>query len=119
MSSFGFKSLEHALATAARDVVIGARAISTVSAKVQKAEPVIEQITALIDPPAVVVERAAFAALAAVAKAANDTSAASAAQGLNIQLDEQMLEDFRQVYATLVKALHKNSQQASAPLSGA
>lgn len=105
MSHFSFKNIEHALATVARDTVVGARAVAAVSGKIAEAEPAIEQVTALIDPPAVVFERAAFAALAALAKAANDTAAASSHNGLNVQLDAQAIEDYKQLYKMLVGRL--------------
>lgn len=115
MHTFDLKNIEQALATAAHDVVTGARAIASESTKLEAAEPAIEGVTALIDPTAVVVERAAFAALAALAKAANDTSDAGAANGLNVQLDQETIEDFRQLYSTLMNlAKDKNPQRITA-----
>jgi hypothetical protein len=105
MSRFGFQSIEHALAAVAHDTVVGARAVATATAKLQKVEPTIEDITALIDPPAVVIERAAFAALGSLANAAHDTSTSASANGLNISMDAETLNDYKQLYKTLTDQL--------------
>jgi hypothetical protein len=116
MSKFGFNTIEHALASVAHDTVVGARAVASASAKVTKAEPTIEDITALIDPPAAVIERAAFAALGSLAKAANDTATAATDKGLNVPLDAQTIQEYRQLFKTLVtqlEALNKPAVAAS------
>ena len=103
--SFGIKTIEHALAVAAQDVVKGAKAadsfLQKVAAQGKVAEPVIENLTAMIDPAAVVYERAAFAALGLVAKAAGAADAATAAKGLLIPLDQEAWADFQEVWNDL------------------
>lgn len=98
--SFGFKSIEHALATVARDIAKGTAFILKEAAIT---EPVVEGITALLDPPAVVVERAAYSALAsilgAVNKANTDATGAVTAKGLNVSLDVEAVADFKAVFA--------------------
>ncbi len=47
---FGFKDIDHALASVARDTVIGARAAASVTAAIQNAAPAVEGITGTIDP---------------------------------------------------------------------
>jgi hypothetical protein len=102
---FSITSVEHALAVAGQDVVKGAQAVDSflkaALAKGQVAEPIVESLTALADPQAVPFERAAFAALGLVAKAAGDTDAATAAKGLSIPLDEATYNDFKAVYQAL------------------
>lgn len=101
----GITSIEHALATLAHDVVKGAKAVDTflqkAAVKATAAAPTIEALTAMVDPAAVPFERAAFAALGLVAKAAGDADAAAAAKGLTITLDQQAWADFKAVYDQL------------------
>jgi hypothetical protein len=101
----GITSIEHALATVAHDVVKGSHAVDTflqrAIVKGAAAEPVIESLTAMVDPAAVPFERAAFAALGIVAKAAGAADAAAAAKGLTITLDQQTWADFKAVYDQL------------------
>jgi hypothetical protein len=101
----GIVTIEHALATVAHDVVKGAHAVDQFLAKAVvkgvAAAPVIESLTAMIDPAAVPFERAAFAALGLVAKAAGEADAATAAKGLSITLDQQSWADFKAVYDQL------------------
>ena len=103
--SFKISSLEHALAVAAEDVVKAARAVDKfmqkVAAKGLANQSMIENLTGLVDPQAVPIERAAFAALGLIVKAAADADAATAAKGLSISLDEQTLADFKAIYADL------------------
>jgi len=118
MSKFGFHTIEHALATVAHDTVVGARAVAASTASIQKIAPTIEEVTALLDPPAAVIERAAFQALGSLAKAANDTSTAASGKGLNIALDEQTINEYKQLYLTLtaqLKALNEASSDGSGP----
>lgn len=103
--SFKISSIEHALAVAAEDVVKGAKAVDAFIQKVAaigtKNQALIENLTGLVDPQAVPIERAAFAALGLIAKAAADADVATAAKGLSISLDEQTLADFKAIYADL------------------
>jgi hypothetical protein len=61
--SFGFKNIGHFFATVAGDIVKGARAVTGVMLKAQKAEAEIEAISSLFFPQAVELERGAFALL--------------------------------------------------------
>jgi hexokinase len=105
MSKFGFQTIENALATVAHDMVVGARAVAASTASVQKIAPTIEEVTALLDPPVAVIERAAFQALGSLAKAANDASTTASDKGLNIALDEQTIDDYKRLYLTLTAQL--------------
>ena len=102
---FNITTIEHAIATLAHDVVKGAKAVDVFMQKAvlksAVAAPVIESLTAMVDPAAVPFERAAFAALGLVAKAAGDADAAAAAKGLTITLDQQAWSDFKAVYDAL------------------
>ena len=103
--SFGISTIEHGLAVVAGDIVKGAKAVDAflqaAVAKGATAAPVIEGLTAIVDPAAVVYERAAFQALGLVAKAAADADAATAAKGISISLDQQTWQDFVAVYNAL------------------
>jgi hypothetical protein len=101
----GILSIEHAISTLTHDIVKGAHAVDTflakASVKATAAAPTIEALTAMIDPAAVPFERAAFAALGLVAKAAGQADAAAASKGLSITLDQQSWADFKAVYDQL------------------
>lgn len=102
---FSISSVAHGIAVLAHDVVKGAKAVDLFIQKVAvlgvKNEPLIEKLTAMIDPAAVPFERAAFAALGHLAKAAGEADAAAAAKGLSITLDQQSWADFKAVYDEL------------------
>lgn len=97
----GITSIEHGISTLAHDVVKGAHAVDAFLQKAvvkgAAAAPTIEALTAMVDPAAVPFERAAFAALGLIAKAAGDADAAAAAKGLTITLDQQAWADFKAV----------------------
>lgn len=93
--SFSFQSLGHFFAYAAQEIVRGAKAIESVLVRIQAHEQVIEQITGLINPQAVLIERAAFAMLGKVMHAVHDAGEAAMADGLNIVLDAQTIADVR------------------------
>ena len=101
----GILSIEHALSTLAHDIVKGAHAVDSflakASIKATAAAPTIEALTAMVDPAAVPFERAAFAALGLIAKAAGEADAAAAAKGLTITLDQQAWADFQAIYNQL------------------
>ena len=97
--TINFTRTEHAFAAVAHDIVKAARAITSVLSKVQAAEPVVEAITGLIDPKAMVIERAAFVVLGLAVKAVNDSTGAVAAQGVNITLDVELVEDLKAISA--------------------
>jgi hypothetical protein len=100
--SFKISSIEHGISVLAQDVVKGARAVDTflqkATAIAAKNAPMVEELTAMIDPAAVPFERAAFTALGLVAKAAGDADAATAAKGISITLDQATWADFKAVY---------------------
>lgn len=87
--SFSFKNLGHYIAVVARDIV-------KFGAAVQKAEPVIEAVTALVYPPAVVLERAGASALGYLVDAADKaTQVADGQVTLTIQLLASEVADFK------------------------
>lgn len=99
--SFGFKNIGHFFATVAGDIVKGARAVTIVMLKAQKAEPEIEALSALIVPQAVELERGAFALLGLAAHAVSEAGDAAAANGINIALDQQLIADIKQLIVAI------------------
>ena len=101
--SFNFASIEHALATVCSDIVKGARAVTNFLSKVREHEKEIEDFTMLVASAvpgaaiAVPLERAGFAVLGHALKAVNSVDAAASANGLNVQLDAQMVSDLREL----------------------
>jgi hypothetical protein len=84
--SFGFKNIGRFFATAAGDIVQGARAVASVMLKAQRVEPEIEALSRLFFPQAVELERGAFALLGMAAQAVTEAGDAAAANGINIAL---------------------------------
>lgn len=101
--SFGFKSIGHFFAVVFSDVAKGAKAVEKAVVKVAPSEATVEALTALVYPPAVLIERAAYSILGKVAGAAHDAGTAADAQGLNVVFDAQEIADIREIIA-LVKA---------------
>jgi len=99
-----FQKAEHAVASVAHDIVKVSRAVVPVLQKVQGQESTVEALTALVDPNAVNIERAAFAVLGKVCVAVNDANAAIAANGINVQLDAQEVADLKAIAAYLATA---------------
>jgi hypothetical protein len=98
---FGFSSIGHAFATVFHDISKGAKAVESALVKVAANEAVIEGITSVVYPPAVLIERAAFATLGKVAAAVHDAGPMADANGLNIQLDAALVADIRDLIATV------------------
>ena len=115
MSQFSFKNVGHFFATVASDIVKGARAAATVMLQVRKAEPEVEGITALLFPQAVELERGAFALFGLAAQAVSEAGDAAAVNGLNITLDQQLINDIK----ALVQAIEQYAKTAglSKPVS--
>ena len=105
--SFGFKNIGHFFATAAGDVVKGARAVASVMLKAQKMEPEIEALS-LFFPQAVELERGAFALLGMAAQAVTEAGDAASANGINIVLDQQLIADIK----GLIQAIEQYSKSA-------
>lgn len=116
MSKFGFQSIEHALAGVGRDLVVGAREAAAVASRASVAAPTIEELTGLLEPRAVVIERAAFAALGMIAKASNDTGSSVSNKGLNVAMDAQTINDFKQVYTMLAGLLQAQAETPRTPM---
>lgn len=88
-SKFNFKNLGHYAAVVARDIV-------KFGGAVQKAEPLIEGITAQIYPPAVVLERAGNSALGYLIDAADKVVPASGGTTtLTLELATDEINDFK------------------------
>lgn len=99
---FKFKSLGHALATAAQAIVADARLIETLMVKAQTQAPLVESLTSFVSPQAALIERAAFGVLGKVSHAAIDAGAAASSGGLNIQFDAAEIADVRELARTLL-----------------
>jgi hypothetical protein len=106
--SFGFKKIGHFFATAAGDIVKGARAVASVMLKAQKVEPEIEALSSLFFPQAVELERGAFALLGMAAQAVTEAGDAVSANGINIVLDQQLVADIK----GLIQAIEQYSKSA-------
>jgi hypothetical protein len=94
-------TVEHAFATAAKDVVAAAKFVQAhvlpVLQKAKADEGTIEAITGLVSPAAVNIERAAFAVLGTIIKAIEDGGQAASAGGLNVQLDANLVADIKSI----------------------
>ncbi len=112
--SFGFASIEHALASIANDIVKGAKLLTGVATKVQGSETAVEAVSAAIDPQAVPIERAAYTALGLLTKAAGDVEAGAAS--LTISATQAVIGDFKALYAYLTShPLAAGTPAAAAP----
>ena len=94
---FGFRNIEHAFSSIAKDMVKTVTIFSVAASRVEKAAPEIEAITGAIYPPAVLIERAAFGLLGTAANAASSVEDAAKTKGLNLQLDEQSITELQQI----------------------
>jgi hypothetical protein len=65
--------------------------------KAQAEAPTIEAVTALVSPQAANIERVGFAVLGVVIKAIDDAGAAAGANGLNLNLDAQLVADIKSI----------------------
>jgi hypothetical protein len=106
--SFGFRNIGHFFATVARDIVKGARAVASVMVKVEKVEPEVEALSALLFPQAVELERGAFALLGMAAQAVKEAGDATEANGINLVLDQQLIADIKK----LVQAIEEYAKSA-------
>jgi len=99
-------SVEHALASAASDVVKVAKfveqSVLPVLKKAQADAPTIEAVTALVSPQAANIERVGFAVLGVVIKPIDDAGTAAGANGLSVSLDAQLVADIKSI-ASVVK----------------
>lgn len=99
---FGFQSIAHAFATIAQDVVKVAKKVGPVAAKaaielqkVQGSEQTVEAITALVDPRAVVIERAAYQSLGHLVAACNATASAAGGGAVTVSLDAEAIAEYK------------------------
>jgi hypothetical protein len=107
--SFFIVKVEHAIAHTAQAIVHAAKAAVPFIKKAQQNETTIEGITALIDPQAVAIERAAFAVLGKVVAAIDDGQKAaaespSAPYGVRVELASDELADLRALASALKAA---------------
>ena len=102
-------SVEHALATAASDVVKVAKFVETsvlpALKTAQANQSTIESITSLVSPQAANIERAGFAVLGVVINALDAAGAAAGANGLNVTLDAQLVADIKAIAAAVKGAM--------------
>jgi hypothetical protein len=102
--TFNIESVEHGIASVAADVVKGAKKVAAAIAKVQGSEAAVEALTSVIDPSAVAIERAAFAALGVVLKTVNDAGSAAAAGSVNVPLDSAFVTDLKGLLPAIQQA---------------
>jgi hypothetical protein len=98
---FGFRNIEHAFASIAKDTVKTATLFSAIASRVEKAAPEVEALTEMVYPPAVLIERAAFGLLGMAANASTSIGDAAKADGLNLTLDQQAIKELQQIAAYL------------------
>ncbi len=98
---FGFAGMDHFFASAFHDLQKALQFAERVGTKAESEAGTVEAITALLPngSTAVVLERAAFAALGLVLSAANAASAAAGQDGVNLKLDAAMVVAFRALIA--------------------
>ena len=94
--------------TAASDTVKIAKFVETkvlpVLKQAQAEAPTIEAVTALVSPQAANTERVGFAVLGVVIKAIDDAGTAAGANGLNVSLDAQLVDDIKSIPSTVKSA---------------
>jgi len=118
MAGFGFASVGHFFASVFHDIHVGLQFVEKKALPaIEAAAPIIEGITGLIDPPAVILERAAFQALGVVTAAVSSADAAAVQNGLNISLDAQAVADFKALIATFEKELTTAGVLKAAPVA--
>ena len=104
-SHFGWTSVGHMFASAFNELHKGLLFAATEITKVDtpQVQATVEGITSVLPVPgasqAVLIERAAFSALGTVLAAVNAAGTASAANGLNVQLDAAAVAAFKQLVA--------------------
>jgi hypothetical protein len=102
-------SVEHALATAAQDVVKTAKFVETsvlpVLKSAQANQSTIETVTSLVSPQAANIERAGFAVLGVIINAIDAAGSAAGANGLNVTLDAQLVADVKAIAAAVKGAM--------------
>lgn len=96
----------HFFSAVLKDIHIGAQAVEKAIPAIQKQEPLIEGLTAVLLPlgvgtTAVTIERAAFSALGAIAAAVHSLDDAAVANGVNIALDAATVKDFKALFTAL------------------
>lgn len=117
-----FNSIPHAYASTAKLISKEARSLAKVLHAIATSEKVVEGGTAailgVVDPIAAVaavrIEQLAYAALGTLAHAVDSTEVAASKGFVNVTLDAQAFEDFKQVAAYLKEAL----KNAGTPISG-
>ena len=105
--AFGFSNISHAIASVAKEFVVAEKAVAAllikavpVLQKLAGTEAVVEQLTAVSAGPSVVeIERAAYAALGIITKAAQDANIAIGAGTVNVTLETAVINDFKALYA--------------------
>jgi hypothetical protein len=108
----GIKSIGHAFAVVAQDIVKFAHKLEAAAVKVQAAAPVVEALTSMIDPRAAAIERAAFYLFGKVTDAVHTAGDAASANGLNLSLDATEVAEIKELIGYL-----KNSSGLKALLA--
>ena len=106
----GFKNVGHYIATGAKYVAIGLEDVIKVANKAQKVEPeVLALVGALAGPQASGIADIAFHVLgdvaAAIQKLPADVTAVGGAQGVNLSLDTQLVNDIKQAVKVIEAVL--------------
>jgi hypothetical protein len=99
--SFSFKSIGHAIAHTANELVTISKKVSSAIVGIKGHEEQIEALTSLVFPQAVELERAAFYCLGVLAEAVDAAGTAAASNGLNIKLDQDVVAAIQKLSAAV------------------
>lgn len=100
--TFGFANVQHFVASAFSDLHKALTFVEKEVPVLQKAEPIVEGVTAVAlgaASPVVTIERAAFSALGVIVAAATAADAATAAKGISIPLDAAAVAAYKALVA--------------------
>jgi hypothetical protein len=124
--SITLTSIKNEFGHAAQDIVKVAKAIKSglvragaeapqILADIEKQAPLIEQLTSLAAPEFASIEQLAFNGLGVLAQSVEDAGAAANANGLNISLDQTLVNDIKAVLPSLKKFM--SSGASSSPVA--
>lgn len=100
--AISFASVGHAFAAVFHEIAVTAKAVEKILVAIAPTSTEVEAITALIPgigAEGVVLERAAYAVLGQVVAAVHSAGAAATANGLNVQLDQDFINDLNALIA--------------------
>jgi hypothetical protein len=115
--AFGFQGFGHFVASVSHDIVTLAKKVMPVAQKLAASEQTVEAVTALIDPQAVVIERAAYAILGKVMEAAHSTEKALSGGTVSLQFTTEEVKELEDLYKTFFTLAATHSLTAAAAVT--